>query len=523
MKKFTFILFLSLFMIFFKYSTISAKSGTCIFKQQNTTHQIDTPFYWYEVTKESLFSDTLQNTINYTHTFTLIETKEQCNSLNNASPTYTQPLYNNYLNNRTINYYFNIDLLTNSEEIFNKSIEKFLVPDLVNTSGFTITTTYISFDDLPPVIANDTINSAIIAYVNEKFDVNEIKKKITAYDENDGIIEIKIQEDNYSINYNKLGTYAIIFSATDNSGNTSTLTINIKIIDNIAPTIKGQKNLNSYMSNPLTIEQIKETLTITDNYDTNLKTLTLKEDNYSSNKQKEGNFTISFFATDNSNNKSDVYTITIKTTDDIAPTIKGSSSYTIDIKNQLDISIITNQLTITDNIDTNPTLEIASNTYTSNYFKVGIYQISFISKDKNNNETPPFIVNIVTKDNDKPLFYVSQKFIGVDSSNEIKIEDLINLITEINNINNDEIKNIKILENNYNKNYNIEGTHSVKLECEKNDNSKIILQSNIVVSSYKKEENKNTPKKTFWSVIKDLFNKFINFIKKLFKYLKELI
>ena len=99
MKKFLFILSLSLFFTFFNTTKTNAQSGTCIFKQQNTTHQIDTPFYWYEVTKESLFSDTLQNTINYTHTSYLIETKDQCNSLNNTSPTYTQPLYNNYLNN----------------------------------------------------------------------------------------------------------------------------------------------------------------------------------------------------------------------------------------------------------------------------------------------------------------------------------------------------------------------------------------------------------------------------------------
>lgn len=523
MKKFLFILSLSLFFTFFNTTKTNAQSGTCIFKQQNTTHQIDTPFYWYEVTKESLFSDTLQNTINYTHTSYLIETKDQCNSLNNTSPTYTQPLYNNYLNNKTVNYYFNIDLLNNSQELFNKSLEKFLVPNLVNTSGFAITATYISLDDLPPVIATDTINSTIIANVNEKIDVNEIKKKITAYDENDGIVEVKIEEDNYTPNYKKLGTYTLMFIATDNSGNTSTLTINIKIIDTTPPIIKGQKTLNSYMSNPLTIEQIMETLTISDNYDTNLKTLQLVQDTYSSNKQKEGDFTISFSATDNSNNKSDTYLLTIKTIDDIPPTIQGSASYTIDIKNQLDISTINNQLTIKDNIDTNPTLEIISNTYTSNYFKVGVYQISFIAKDKNNNETSPFIVNIITKDNDKPLFYISQKFIGVDSSNEIKIEDLINIITEINNININEIEDIQILENTYNNNYSIDGTYSIKLECKKSDNSKIILESNIVVSSYKKEGKKNTPKKTFWSAIIDLFHKFLDFIKKIFKSLKELI
>lgn len=523
MKKIIFILFLSIFMIVFKFTTISASSGTCIFKQQNKTYQVDTPFYWYEVTKESLYSNTLQNTVTYSHTSSLIKTKDQCESLNNISPTYTQPLYDNFLNNRTTNYYFNSYLLDHSEELFEKSLKTFQVPDLISTSDFTISSTYISLDELPPIIANDTINSIIIVTVNKKVDVNQIKNKITAYDENDGVVAIKIQEDNYSPNYTKLGTYSLIFSASDSSGNTSTLSIDIKVIDNIEPIIKGENTLNSYMSNPLTIDQIKETLTIIDNYDTNLKILHLSQDNYSSNKQKEGEFTVSFFATDNSNNKSQEFTITIKTIDDIPPTIQGNISYTVDIKNKLDTSTIISQLTVKDNIDQNPLVEIISNTYTSNYFKVGIYQMSLIAKDKSNNESSAFIINIITKDNEKPLFYISQKFIGLDSSNEIKIEDLITLIAEINNINNSKIKNIIILENTYSKNYNIEGTYFVKLECEHTDNSKTILESNIIVSSYNKSTKKNTPKKSFWSVIKNFFNKLINFIKKLYKQLKELI
>ena len=527
MKKIFYLIFSTLFFIFVGTYTVSAsEGGVCIINQKNYSYNIETPFYWYEVTKEELFDNMLNSTTFYTHTVNQIKTKEHCESLNNISPTYKQGINNNALSNRTITYYFSKDLLDNSQTIYTNSLKKFAIPDIVYTTGFEITSTYITFDNLPPVIASDKIDSTIIANVGIPFSVTSLKDKITAYDEVDGIVEVNIKEDTYSANYNTLGTYKVIFSATDNSGNNATLTLNIKVIDSIKPNIIGSTSINNYMSNPLTIEQIKSTLTVEDNYDTNLNnTITVESDNYSSNISKEGKFQISFIAKDNSNNVSPKFTITITNIDDIAPIINGELSYSTSIKNLIDISTILNQLTVTDNVDTNPLIELKEDTYTSNYHKVGLYHISFVAKDKNNNISPTFIVNIITEDLDKPIFYISKKFIGVDINAKIPIDEIINLVNEANNIDTQTIKSIIILEDNYSQNTTTPGTYSLKLKYTHTDNSQTLLESSITIldsNIQEKEENKSTHN-NFWSALKTLLIKLWNFIKRIFLFFKELI
>ena len=279
------------------------------------------------------------------------------------------------------------------------------------------------------------------------------------------------------------------------------------------------------MSHPLTINQIKSSLSVSDNYDTNLNdTLTVDSDNYSQNTGKEGTFELSFTAKDKSNNQSSPFVIKITMVDDIAPTLTGESSYKTNVKNKLDVETIFPQLIATDNIDTSPSVKINEDNYTKNYYKVGVYQISFTAKDKNNNISSPFIINIVVEDKEKPIFYVSQKFIGVDSSTQIPIEDIITLINEANNVNLENVTSLTIIEDNYTSNFSEEGTYIVKLKYEYADQKEIILESNIVVSTYEENlENKNTPKKTFWSVIRNFIINIWTYIKKIFIFFKRLI
>jgi len=526
MKKLLFILSISFIFIIFANNKVQAsnqKKGTCIIKQQNTTYEVHTPFYWYEVVQESLYDDLLNNTLNYWHNNTLIETKAQCLELNKIAPTYEQPYKNNYLSNKTTNYHFSESLLTDSKSIYQYSLQTFQTPDLVIKDGFEISSTYISFDNAPPIIANDKIDSIIIANVNQKIDIENIKSKITAYDENDGLIDVKIHEDNYSSNYTILGTYSLTFSASDNSENTSYLTIDIKVIDTIKPTISGQKNINSYMSNPLTTDQIKGTIKITDNYDKNLNNLKITLDDYTSNITKEGTFTITLVALDNSNNESLPFSIKITMIDDIPPVIEGETAYKVNIKNKLNISTILNKLSLKDNTDSSPTIEIENDTYTPSFYKIGVYQISFVAKDKNNNQTAPFTINVITEDTEAPIFYISQKFIAVDSSFQIPVEELITLVSESNNIDKQYLSKITILENNYSDNYSNKGTYKLKIKYENELSNEIIIESNIIVDSYSKEQTKNTPKKSFWSAIRQLFIKIYKSIKKIFSFFKRLI
>lgn len=523
MKKLIYLFSLILFFIFFNNYNVSATSGTCILKQLSSTLEIETPFYFYEVEELKLVSGSMTPSFTYSHTYEEVTNRESCESIN-KTPSYLQGILGNALNSSTRNYYFSSSLITDSKTIFNKATSTFKVPSLFQ-SGYSITGTYLSLDNLPPIIASNQIDSTIIANVGIKISVNEIKNKITAYDEADGVIEVKIKEDNYTSNYNKLGTYTLVFSATDNSENTSTLSLNIKIIDIVKPQIKGKNQIDSYMSNPLTIEQIKSTLTITDNYDTNLNILNIENDNYSPNKTNEGLFEISFTALDNSNNESLPFTVKVNVIDDIPPIIEGQYSYTVNIKNLLQTSTIIEQLSVKDNVDDNPIVEILNDSYTANYYKVGAYQISLIAKDKNANNSSTFIINIITEDKDKPIFYISQKFISLNPTNQIPIEELIDIISLQNNIDKNNINNIEIIENTYSSNYSSNGNYKIKLDYSLKDTSSIVIETNILVEDLtaNSKQNKSTPKKTFWSTIKSFFNKIWNFIKQIIIWFKQLI
>ena len=88
--------------------------------------------------------------------------------------------------------------------------------------------------------------------VDNPISMDNIKKLIKAVDEVDGDLtnRIVIESDSYSDNSYKVGTYPIIFSVTDNSGNKATITINILVVDTICPVITGSSTFNINISNP---------------------------------------------------------------------------------------------------------------------------------------------------------------------------------------------------------------------------------------------------------------------------------
>ena len=123
MKKFLFVLSFTLFLCLFNEIDIKAISnGTCILKQQSSTYQVSTPFYFYEVTQDSTYNDMLVNSLNYSHTSTLIENGDGCLSINNKAPTYQMGINGNALNNRTTTFYFSSNILNDSKYIFEESL-----------------------------------------------------------------------------------------------------------------------------------------------------------------------------------------------------------------------------------------------------------------------------------------------------------------------------------------------------------------------------------------------------------------
>ena len=211
------LLFICCLFSFFIFNFIKVDAeearGTCIIKQEENSYSINTPFYWYEVTKNISINNSMQILQSYTHNQLYINNKKDCEDISNTNPIY------NSSNNSITTYLFSKSLLVDSESIFNESENYFKIPSSESTNNLTITSQYLSLDNMPPIIATEEINSIIIVQVEQIINANYLKEKITAYDEVDGILEVKIHENLYAKNHNVLGEYPITFSASDYSGN----------------------------------------------------------------------------------------------------------------------------------------------------------------------------------------------------------------------------------------------------------------------------------------------------------------
>ncbi|MBP5551358.1 MAG: DUF5011 domain-containing protein [Bacilli bacterium] len=94
----------------------------------------------------------------------------------------------------------------------------------------------------------------------------DITKFITATDAVDGPIEITMDMIETNANINKAGTYDIVYTVKDSSGNVATLTVTITVNDKEAPKVEG-KDLKTYAGTALSAADIIANFTVTDNVD----------------------------------------------------------------------------------------------------------------------------------------------------------------------------------------------------------------------------------------------------------------
>lgn len=151
----------------------------------------------------------------------------------------------------------------------------------------------------------------------KKLDVNTVLNSLTATDNYDSSVTVKVKEDNYSANYNKIGSYEIIFNAVDSSGNEAIHVVTINVIDDVAPVFTAPETILKGQSETLTLNDILDQVTVNDFID-NSVSFTVYEDNYTGKGHMVGNWTIVLEAIDNSNNRS-VHIITIQVRDNIPP------------------------------------------------------------------------------------------------------------------------------------------------------------------------------------------------------------
>ena len=273
-----------------------------------------------------------------------------------------------------------------------------------------------------------TGTTVFVTNVDSPITEAQIRASITAFDETDGDITHKIvkSSDNYSNNMNTVGQWNIVYSITDSSSNTETLTVVVFVRDVVAPVVDFGEYDDVTISytvsfNPLTHAN---NFTITDNY-YDLEDLDITADvgNYQGG---PGSYTITYTIIDPSGNRID-FEISLTVIDDVAPVITGPETITTTVSSGLALGNILSQYSATDAITGGRSITVVTDNYSPNKGIGGTYTIVLRATDTSGNVAQRTIEIVVT-DDVVPVFYVTNAFISVAESITLTLEDIIRIL-----------------------------------------------------------------------------------------------
>ncbi|MBP0726468.1 DUF5011 domain-containing protein [Bacillus sp. RG28] len=198
---------------------------------------------------------------------------------------------------------------------------------------------------------------------------------VTANDNIDGDLTSKILVTG-TVDKNRPNSYSLVYSVANSSGLTTTVTRNIKVIDDIKPIIFGVKNKSININSAF---DPKKGVTAIDNVDGDLT----KNINISSqvNTKVKRTYQVKYTVTDSSGNTTLAY-CNIKVVDNIPPKIFGATTQTIKLNQAFNNK---KGVTAYDNVDGNLTsfIKVSGNVNTK---KRGTYSLTYIVTDKSGNQ-----------------------------------------------------------------------------------------------------------------------------------------
>lgn len=128
-----------------------------------------------------------------------------------------------------------------------------------NTASQTIVVNVV--DEVAPIITGET--SIVIGY-DETITIPEILSNFSVTDNYDSSLSFVTVSDSYSANKYIIGSYAVQFSVTDSSGNTSYVTVEIDVVDEIGPIIYFDSRIvQTYSDTVLELDDFLHLLSIT--------------------------------------------------------------------------------------------------------------------------------------------------------------------------------------------------------------------------------------------------------------------
>lgn len=266
--------------------------------------------------------------------------------------------------------------------------------------------------------------------VSKPYTTEEITKiaGISAYDDYDGNIShlIKIKDDGYTLNKNKLGVYKITYEVTNKGKLTSTFTLNVINKDIEKPYIEGENKITFGYNAGTTLDTIVEMYKAIDNYDTDVE---VKVESSNFVEGKIGAYHVTLSATDSSNNER-LKVISVVIVDNVKPYFvdENEGNIKINFKDEITDELLIQGLKAEDEIDGNLTSRIK---VVEKDIKpiLGLYTVKYeVRDDRLNLATHERVFEVVTSD--APIFWVSTNLLSIEDFNNLSIEEIMKLIAE---------------------------------------------------------------------------------------------
>ena len=283
--------------------------------------------------------------------------------------------------------------------IYNVTFE--VVDSSLNKTTETLVVTVV--DTTKPIIIGDDI---ITSLLSNPVSVVGVLNSLNVTDNYDDMTNVKpiVISDGYTMNSNIPGIYEIVVSVIDSSGNEQSQTIQITVLDDVAPSISGPINYSFGYTNQHTIEDIISLLTVSDNVDSlTISDLIIVNDTYSANANTVGNYSVTVKVYDQSGNETK-HTIDINVIDDVPPVIYVDNYIiTVDmastITNDDVVKLMINSAEIP---NTYYSVNILVDEYTGNEQKQGIYNYKVQLTDNEGNEyEKEFVIKVIDENNEK--------------------------------------------------------------------------------------------------------------------------
>jgi len=216
-------------------------------------------------------------------------------------------------------------------------------------------------------------------------------------------VDIEVIDDN--VNLNRVGTYEVMITAIDTSGNSSIESMTVIVLDSTNPIITGHVNYCVEVFTPYI--NYLENITVIDMHDDDL---VIQANDSQVNLNEIGVYEVIITASDHYGNVG-IEVITVEVVDTIAPIIYNYQDYTVEVN----VSMINYTLGVIafDHYEGMVTVNVDSSLV--NLDEVGTYEVILIAMDTSNNQTS-ININVNVVDLTPPLFnHIEDRIVEVNT------------------------------------------------------------------------------------------------------------